>query len=63
MSEVATHRWHNAAALFYPESQQLSFPSPSVGVTQAWSHCWAYLLDERDGMGQENRCDASDQLS
>jgi len=34
--------------LFHPESQQPSFPSPSVGVAEAWSHCWTYLEMECD---------------
>jgi len=37
------------------ESQWLSFPSPSVGVAQAWSHCWTSLFDTGVGMGQEKR--------
>jgi len=28
---------------------------PSLGIAQAWSHCWTYLLDEGDGMEQDNR--------
>ena len=36
--------------LFRPKSQQLSFPTSSVGVVQVWSHCWTYLLDEGDRM-------------
>jgi len=35
--------------LFCPESQRLSFPIQSVGIAQAWSHCWTYLLDEGGG--------------
>lgn len=32
--------------LFRSESQWLSFPAPSVGLAQAWSHCCTHLLDE-----------------
>ena len=48
MSKVATHRWCNAATLSSQVSAAI-FPSPSVGVTQVWSH---YLIDEG---GQDNR--------
>jgi len=37
--------------LFCPKSQWLSSPSPSVGITQVWSHNRTYLFEEGDGMG------------
>jgi len=48
VSKVATRWRRNAATFPCPQSQWPSFPSPSVGVAQAqaWSQCWAYLLDE-----------------
>lgn len=27
-----------------------------VGIDQVWSHCWTYLLDGGDRMGQDNGC-------
>ena len=39
---------------FCPKSQRPFFPSPSVGVAQVWSHCWIYLFDEGDRMGQDD---------
>ena len=47
VSEVE-HEGGTIQRLFRPESQWLSFPSPSVDVTQVQSHCWTYLLN--DGM-------------
>ena len=46
VSQVATRWRRNAATFPCLQSQWPSFPSPSVGVAQAWSHCWTYLLDE-----------------
>jgi len=54
MSEVATCRQRNAAALSSRVS--VTILSPSVSVAQAWSHCWTYLFDVGDGMGQGSRC-------
>jgi len=46
VSQVATRWRRNAATFPCLQSQWPSFPSPSVGVAQAWSQCWTCLLDE-----------------
>ena len=54
--EASTNAYQRAMReLFCPKSQWPSFPSPSVSVTQVWSHCWTYLLEEGNGRGQDNR--------